>query len=472
MIHKRTKIIATLGPKTDDPAMLKRLIEIGIDVVRVNFSHGHAADHIKRIALTRQTAQSLGRKVAVLADLQGPKVRVSFFKDGSALLVSGASFCLDQSVDQPGDSTRVGVDYPNLMRDVTSGSVLVLDDGLIRLRVDQVHKDHVACVVEEGGLLKDRKGLNLFGGGLSLPVISAKDRADLKTALEANVDYVALSFVQSADDIIQLKRLINDDSVGVIAKIERAEALEKIDDIVQASDGIMVARGDLAIEIGDAEVPAVQKMLIKRARFFAKPVITATQMMESMIESAVPTRAEVSDVANAVLDGSDAVMLSAETAVGRHPDRVVEAVIRVCQAAEKHPSLQHAGSQLNRDCSRVDEAIAMASMYVSNHLDIKAVVALTESGAITLWMSRIRSCIPIFGLSRHERTLCRMALYREVYPIAFDVMAQDLDALEDAVVAVLRKKIDLKSGDWILMTRGDYIGVHGHSNRMKIIQVQ
>lgn len=474
MMQKRTKIIATLGPSTDDQAVLRRMLVGGVDVVRLNFSHGKQADHIKRIGLVRDLADALGRSVAVLADLQGPKVRIGLFKAGSVVLQSGASFVLDRQVDQLGDVHRVGVDYPDLMRDVSSDDVLVLDDGLIRLRVTGVDADRVTCVVEDGGVLKDRKGVNLFGGGLSLDVITPKDKADLRVALKAGVDYIALSFVRSAEDIQSLRSLMDSgDAVrpSIIAKIERVEAVDNLEGILAAADGIMVARGDLAIEIGDAQVPGVQKRMIQSARNLAKPVITATQMMESMIESAVPTRAEVSDVANAVLDGTDAVMFSAETSVGKHPDRVIEAAVRVCQAAEKHASIKPNVSGLDRVCARADEALAMASMYVSKHVSIKAVVALTESGAITLWMSRIHSSIPIFGLSRHDKTLRRMALYREVYPMAFDVLSYDLKDLEQAVIDTLREQMNLVPGDWILMTRGDYIGVHGHSNMMKMIQV-
>ncbi|GJM06561.1 MAG: pyruvate kinase [marine bacterium B5-7] len=473
---KRTKIIATLGPASSDHAMLKKMIEQGLDMVRLNFSHGTADDHTARIQLVRRVSEELNRTIGILADLQGPKIRVARFREGKVQLNVGEPFILAADMDPDvGDEGAVGIDYKDLPNDVSPGDELLLNDGLIVLKVEDIlDNTRIHCTVLIGGELSNHKGINRRGGGLSAKALTDKDRADLKTACALGVDYIAVSFPRSAEDMEEAKQLIAAEkaNVGVIAKIERKEAVDALDEIIRASDGIMVARGDLAVEIGDAEVPAAQKEMIHRARALNKPVITATQMMESMITSPMPTRAEVSDVANAVLDATDAVMLSAETATGNHPDVTISAMARVCVSAEKSPLTQVSKHRVECEFERVDEAIAMATVYTANHLQhIKAIVALTESGLTPLWMSRIRSPIPIYALSRHEKTRGRMTLYRSVFPIPFDVSQFDRIEVKRAAINTLVERGLLQTGDRVILTKGDLMGQHGATNALKVITV-
>lgn len=471
---RRTKIIATLGPATDAPEAMAAIIEAGVNLVRLNFSHGSHADHQNRIELVRKTAKKLHKIVGILGDLQGPKIRVASFKNDSIMLQQGDTFSLDAALaENDGDQKVVGIDYKELPGDVYPDDILLLDDGRIQLAVKQVKGSCIECRVEVGGKLSNHKGINRQGGGLSAPALTDKDIEDLQFALSQDVDYVAVSFPRHADDILKAKQLIASyrGSAGVIAKIERTEAVENIDAIIEASDGVMVARGDLAVEIGDAEVPVVQKEIIYRSRSLDKPVIIATQMMESMIESSVPTRAEISDVANAVLDNADAVMLSAETAVGKYPVAVVESMARACVVAERSPRSQISRHRVECRFQRIDEAIAMGTMYIANHLDIKAIVALSESGATPLWMSRIRTAIPIYGLSRYVKALGRMALYRGVYPIFFDPTKCSRDEVNHFAIEALAGQKIFSKDDMLILTKGDHMGVGGGSNAMKILRV-
>lgn len=471
---RRTKIVATLGPASDNETTLGKMIEQGVDVVRVNFSHGEAKDHEDRINRVRNVAQKVGKIVAILADLQGPKIRISKFKNQQIQLNRGQNFILDASLPkEDGDETRVGIDYKQLPHDVSAGDTLLLDDGRIVLQVESVKVNEIHCRVEVGGILSNNKGINRRGGGLSAEALTDKDKLDIETACRLGVDYIAVSFPRSAADIKEARALIQKASgtACIIAKIERQEAVLAIDEIILASDAVMVARGDLAVEIGDVEVPGVQKNIIHRARTLDRPVITATQMMESMIHNTIPTRAEVSDVANAILDGTDAVMLSAETAVGSYPVEVVETVARICIGAEKHPRTLVSRHRVESQFQRIDEAIAMATMYTANHMDIKAIIALTESGATPLWMSRIRSGIPIYGLSRHPRTLRKMALYRGVYPILFDVTQIHRPEINKQAVEELFQRGLVAKGDLVIVTKGSSMGVHGGTNSMKIVEV-
>jgi pyruvate kinase len=471
---RRTKIIATLGPATDDDSAIEKLIRAGIDLVRINFSHGSLTDHQRRINIVRDCAAANGRQVGILGDLQGPKIRVAHFQNGCVNLEPDQKFVLDARSEKfEGSQESVGVDYKQLSEDVNPGDILLLDDGRIELKVDKIDHLRIICTVKTGGELSNNKGINRRGGGLSAGALTDKDFEDLKAAAAMKVDYIAVSFVRHASDI-QLTRKILEEAkgtAGIIAKIERSEAIEAVDKIIQVSDGVMIARGDLGVEIGDAEVPAIQKRIIERARSLDKPVITATQMMESMIQSPVPTRAEVSDVANAVIDGTDAVMLSGETAVGRHPEKVVIAAERVCLAAERQPITRISKHRVDCRFKRVDEAISMSAMYAANHLDIKAIVALTESGSTPLWMSRIRTAIPIFGLSRHSGSLGKMTLYRNVYPLFFDVTHCLRDEIKRKAVSLLEGRGVLKSGDMAIITKGDQDGVYGMTNAMKIVEV-
>jgi pyruvate kinase len=475
-ILKRTKIVATLGPSSDTVEMLKKMIAGGLNVVRLNFSHGSAEDHIKRAKCVRQAAKQMGQTIGIIADLQGPKIRISRFKDGKIFLDEGAEFTLDASLAvNDGNQHSVGIDYKELPDDVKANDVLLLDDGRIVLVVKRVDGPRIICRVTVGGELSNNKGINRQGGGLSAAALTDKDKEDLKTAVSIKADYIAISFVRSAEDIIGAKELIAAASgnAGVIAKIERIEAVEPetLDAIIEATDGIMVARGDLGVEIGDAQVPAVQKRMIQRAVTLNKPVITATQMMETMIHNAIPTRAEVSDVANAVLDNTDAVMLSAESATGDHPDLVVSTMARICTAVEQDPMTKSSTYQVECFFERVDEAISMATMYTANHMNVKAIIALTESGSTPLWMSRIRTGIPIFGLSRHAITLGQMALFRDVQPLYFDVTKHASNKIKSAAIALLEEHGYVKAGDRVILTRGPKEGVHGGTNSMTIVEV-
>ena len=473
MPRRATKIVATLGPASSDPAMLEAMIRAGVNVVRLNFSHGKAQDHVDRARLVREASHRAGREVAIMADLQGPKIRVGKFAEGKVMLESGAQFVLDASRTELGDIEGVGLDYKELPRDVKAGDVLLLNDGLIVLTVDAVRGEAVHTTVKVGGELSNNKGINKKGGGLTAPALTAKDMEDIRTAMSFQADYVAVSFPKNATDMEMARQLCNvaaseyRHKPGLIAKIERAEAIPHLEAILRVSDGIMVARGDLAVEVGNAAVPGLQKHMIKRAREMDKVVITATQMMESMIVNPVPTRAEVSDVANAVLDGTDAVMLSAETAAGKYPLETVEMMAAVCLEAEKtdHDPLDDdfVGAHFNR----IDHAIAMGALFTAHHLKAKAIVALTDSGSTALWMSRHSVRMPIYALTPKVATQRKMALMRNVSPLLMDTSADRDTALADAE-AHLKKRGIVQPGDVYAITVGEPMGTPGGTNTLKI----
>jgi len=470
---RRTKIVATLGPASNTPEVLDELIEAGMDVVRLNFSHGDAKDHLELAETVRNRARAYGHQVGVLADLQGPKIRISRFKAGKIILEEGAQFILDAALDSDaGDDNQVGVDYKQLPQDVHRGDTLLLDDGRVILWVDHVDGQRVICKVVIGGELSNNKGINREGGGLSAEALTDKDKADIITAAEMQADYVAVSFPRSAEDIHRARKLLRDagGQGGIVAKIERAEALDVLDEIIVASDAVMVARGDLGVEIGDAALPPVQKHIIQRARHLNRVVITATQMMESMIMNAIPTRAEVFDVANAVLDGTDAVMLSGETAMGRNPVKVIEAMDRICLKAEQQREIRVSGHRIDSRFERMDEAIAMAAMYMANHLEVKAIAALTESGSTPLWMSRISSGIPIFALTPHVATRRKVTLYRGVYPVSFTVDHNDHATLNKEAIEELQRRGVVRDGDIVIITKGD-LEAPGSTNALKLVRV-
>lgn len=470
---RRTKIIATLGPATDSVDKLEDIIKSGVSLVRLNMSHGDSSQHEQRVKQVRNIARKYSLAVGVLVDLQGPKIRISSFVSNKILLRKGDKFTLDPKIlPGYGDKNGVGLDYANLVNDISKDDVLLLDDGRISLKIVDVVDNAIHTEVLVGGELSNHKGINLQGGGISAATLTDKDIQDIAFAKKIEADYVAVSFVKDESDISFAREIINDDTVGIIAKIERREALNNIDSIIKSSDAIMVARGDLGVEIGFAEVPGVQKELISRARELNKVVITATQMMESMIDNQIPTRAEVSDVANAVLDGTDAVMLSGETAVGKYPQKVIAAVHDVCMAAENETVAKTSHHRIESTFSRVDEAIAMATMYTANHYNINAIVSLTETGTTALLMSRIRSGIPIYGVSRYSRSRGKMTLYRGVYPVDFDVTKFERWQVIREILTSLREQGILKSGDQVAITRGDIVGVRGHSNAMKIVTVE
>jgi pyruvate kinase len=472
--RRRTKIVATLGPATDDPNVLEQLVRAGADVLRINFSHGGAADHARRVDLVRSTAARVGRYVAIMGDLQGPKIRIESFAAGPVTLAAGQRFVLDTDMDpRGGDVGAVGVAYPDLAKDVAAGDSLLLDDGRIVLEVEQVEHTQIRCRVRQGGELADHKGLNKQGGGLSAPALTAKDRQDIRGAAQLDLDFVSVSFARNAGDINEARALLR--AAGgyghIVAKIERAEAVQNIRSIIEASDVIMVARGDLAVEVGYASMTALQKALIRLTRAGNKVSITATQMLESMIHQSSPTRAEVSDVANAVMDGTDAVMLSAETAVGHYPIDAVRTMSELVVGAEKHETFRRATNyRLDDVFKQVDEAIAMAVMYTANHLEVSAIVALTESGSTPLWMSRVRSDIPIYAFTPHERTRRRVTIYRGVYPVNFAVESSEA-GLYEAVFETLLRDRAVTTGDLVLFTKGDRVGVTGTTNTMQILAV-
>ena len=476
MTLRATKIVATLGPASSDPVMLEKMIRAGVNVVRLNFSHGSAEDHVMRARLVREAATRAGVEVAIMADLQGPKIRVGKFLEGKVHLVQGEKFILDASRTEPGDIKGVGLDYKELPRDVKVGDVLLLNDGLIVLKVDAVRGEEVHTTVKLGGDLSNNKGINKQGGGLTAPALTAKDMEDIKTAMSFQADYVAVSFPQNATDMEMARQLCNVAAApfkhkpGLIAKIERAEAIPKLDEILRASDGIMVARGDLAIEVGNAAVPALQKRMIKMARASDKLVITATQMMESMIVNAVPTRAEVSDVANAVLDGTDAVMLSAETAAGKYPLETVEEMAKICEEAEKAEYKELDGDFTGKTFNRIDQSIAMGALFTAYHLGAKAIVALTDSGSTPLWMSRHDIRLPIYALTPRLSTQRKMALYRNVQPLLMDQSADRDTALAQAEGHLLRRSI-VQSGDVYAITCGEPMGAPGGTNMLKVCRV-
>lgn len=470
---RRTKIVATLGPATTKPEVLTAIIKAGVDVVRLNFSHGDVTQYVDLAKLVLKIAAENGRQVGILADLQGPKIRIARFRDDKVILEKGQQFVLDAELDSNnGDEHQVGIDYKQLVQDVLSGDTLLLDDGRIVLTVDRVEGQRIICHVEVAGVLSNNKGINRQGGGLSAAALTDKDKVDIKIAAEMQADYIAVSFPRSAEDINYARQLLRDagGKGSIIAKIERAEALDVLDEIILASDAVMVARGDLGVEIGDAALPPIQKKIIARARKLNRLVITATQMMESMIENAIPTRAEVFDIANAVLDGTDAVMLSGETAVGKHPIKVIEAVDRICLQTEQQREIRVSRHRIDSKFEKVDEAIAMGAMYLANHLDVRAIAALTLSGSTTLWMSRVSSGIPIFAMTPNEATCRKVTLYRGVYPVLFSVEKKDQMMLNKASIALLERKGVIKTGDTVIITKGN-VEVQGSTNMLKIVRV-
>ncbi len=471
---RRTKILATLGPATDAPGVLEQMFEAGLDVVRMNFSHGDAETHIQRAEAVRELSRKTQRQVGILADLQGPKIRIARFKENKVFLDDGQDFALDINLDtNAGDKTQVGITYEPLATDVNPGDRLLLDDGRVVIDVVKVENMRVNCKVIVGGNLSNNKGINLQGGGLSAAALTEKDKEDILTIAKMGADYVAVSFPRSAADMHEARKLLRDAgcNASVVAKIERAEALDVIEEIIEASDVIMVARGDLGVEIGDANLPPVQKHLIKLARKMNCVVITATQMMESMIENPIPTRAEVFDVANAVVDGTDAIMLSAETAAGKHPVKAIAAMDRVCRETEKQPSVRLSDHRVNWEFKRTDEAIAMSAMYLANHTEITAIAALTESGDTTLWMSRISSGIPIFAFSSDKKTATKVTLYRGVFPVYFSHDINDHVQLNKEIVAVLKRRKHVEHGDQIIITKGDLSGIPGGTNALKVVRI-
>jgi len=471
-MQRSTKIVATLGPASSSRDVLTRIIAAGVDVVRLNFSHGTAKDHTERAMLVREVSRQLGRTVGLMVDLQGPKIRVGKFEHSSITLAKGDPFILDADC-QLGNQQRVGLDYRELTGDVHPGDALLLDDGRIVLDVVEVRAPEILTSVRHGGVLSDNKGINRQGGGLTAPALTAKDMQDIKTAVELKADFLAVSFPKSGADMLMARELMQ--TAGgralLVAKIERAEAIRALEEILDATDAIMVARGDLAVEVGDAAVPALQKRMIRLAREKNRLAITATQMMESMISSPVPTRAEVSDVANAVLDGTDAVMLSAETASGKYPVETVEAMARVCLEAEKSTEVTLDRDFLDRVFTRVDQSVAMAALFTAYHLKVKAIAALTQSGSTALWVSRLNSGVPVYALTPEISTRYKLSLFRSVHPLMLQYSGDNRETLLRFAEDKLVRANLVRPGDLIVITFGEPIGSPGGTNTMKIVRV-
>jgi pyruvate kinase len=472
---RRTKIVATLGPATDNPQTVQGMVHAGLDVARVNFSHGTRDSQRKRVETVRAAAAAAGRQVGVLADLAGPKIRIESFRAGAVQLAEGAPFALDTALDAAaGDESVVGCAYKELPNDVRSGDTLLLNDGQIVLEVEKVAGTRISCVVRVGGELANRKGLNRQGGGISAPALTDKDMEDIRLAAELGIDYLAVSFARDGDDMrkaqSELRRWRGE--ARVVAKIERHEALDNLSGILAVTDAVMVARGDLGVEMGYAELTGLQKTIIRQSLARNRVVITATQMMESMIQNPIPTRAEVSDVANAVLDGSDAVMLSAETAAGKHPIKAVQAMADVIRGAEKYQIGAQSGMvRAEAEFGNTEEAISMAVMYTANHMRVRAIVALTESGMTPLWMSRIRSDMPIYAFTRHEATRRRVTLYRGVYAVPFDITSTDTESMYAQIFHRLLELGLVDVNDLVILTKGELSGVSGGTNSMQILRV-
>ena len=469
---RQTKIVASLGPATDDPAVLAKIFEKGVNVVRINFSHGDASAHQERVDLVRKTAEELGKTIAILGDLQGPKIRLERFKQHTIELIAGNEFALDGALGKhDGDETAVGLTYKSLAKDVKKGDILMLDDGNIVLEVREIINQRIRTRVLVGGKLSDNKGINLQGGGLSAGSLTDKDKQDIKLAASLDIDFLAVSFVRTAADVEEARSLYKAEGkvASIVSKIERKEAVDNILEITRASDVIMIARGDLGVEIGDANLPGVQKRIIKPARENNRVAITATQMMQSMIDSPIPTRAEVSDVANAVMDGTDAVMLSAETAVGKHPSKVISAMARICKAAEIEIDREKRFN-LGVEFGNAEESIAMAAMYTANHFPVAAILALTESGRTALLMSRANARIPIFAMTRNSPSARRMCIYRGVIPVEFDITQMAVSGINRAAVEWLKNVGLVDEGEQVIITRGD-TSAEGGTNTMKIVRV-
>lgn len=472
--RRRTKIIATLGPGTDDPAVLEGLVRAGVDVFRLNTSHGDAAEHERRALMVREVAKKLRWQVAILFDLQGPKIRVEHFENGSVDLVGGDHFILDAKYpDVPGDDRRVGVSYTRLPEDVKQGDILLLDDGLISMQVQSISDGQVHCLVEHGGKLSDRKGLNLQGGGLSVSGLAEHDLPFIELAARVGADYLAVSFVSGASDIKRARSLLRKagSEAALVAKIEHMEAIDNLEEICDACDVIMVARGDLGVEIGDEELPGLQKRIIRTALKHNRIVATATQMMQSMIENPIPTRAEVLDVANAVLDGTDAVMLSAETAIGKHPVKVIESMNRICLGAERHFEAEGDITHLNVRYERIDQAIAMAAMFMATNVSVQAIVALTESGSTAQWLSRVQSSVPIYAFSTNAASRRRMAMFRDVFPVKQKSTSNDASEVITEALGTLLAHGAVKEDDRIIVTMGDRMCTSGGTNTMRFIKL-
>lgn len=468
---RRAKIVCTLGPASNTPQLVGQLIDAGMDVARLNFSHGSHDEHLALIRIVRAEAQKRGRPVAILQDLQGPKIRVGRFAAGRVVLEPGREFTITTR-DVVGDERVVSTSYKDLPRDVKPGDRILLDDGLLQLECIRVEGEDVVTRVLEGGTLKDNKGINLPGVKISAPALTAKDRADLAFGLRAGVDFVALSFVRDPEDIRQARRLASFDEGGVpiIAKLEKPEAVEKLEEIVEVADGIMIARGDLGVELGPEKVPLVQKRAIECTNQRGKVVITATQMLESMIENPRPTRAEASDVANAVLDGSDALMLSGETASGRYPREAVRQMARIIEEIESSTLYRIKLERPSLDLPHSTNAIAHAAVVATRQMGLKVIACYSDSGGIARLISEYRPEASIVALTTNEITYRRLALYWGVIPEHIEPAATT-DEMFWRIEEVLKRRGLAQMGERVGITMGVPVGSGESTNLLKIHRI-
>ena len=470
MKTERTKVVATLGPASSNREVLGGMVDAGLDVVRLNFSHGERADHAARVELVRAVAKELDHNLAILVDLQGPKIRVGVVDDNGVKLDRGREVTLVAGTDRCAEPD-IPVVYPALAADVRQGDRILLDDGAIGLLVEDVEGERVRCQVERGGVVKSRKGVNLPGVAVSAASLTAKDRADVATAVEFGADYVALSFVRKPDDVAEAKQAIAEHGgdIPVVAKLERPEAIDVLDDILEVADAVMVARGDLGVELAVEQVPPIQKHIIARANSLGVPVITATQMLESMVASSRPTRAEASDVANAIFDGTDAVMLSQETAIGQYPVEAVATMNRIAREAEATPYLLAPPPPAVGGLD-VPATVCRAAVQMATDLGAAAIVAFTESGASARYVSRFRPRTPIIGLATSELARRRMALFWGVEtasPLAIGTQVRSMiDAADERIV----KEGLLAPGDLVVVVAGSP-GGRGGTNRVLVHRV-
>lgn len=467
--HRRAKIVATLGPASSSPQRLEQCVQAGVDVFRLNFSHGTHADHAARIGMIRELETRLGRSIGILADVQGPKLRVGCFADGKAHLASDALLRLDLD-PTPGDATRVQLPHPEILAAAVPGTVLLLDDGKLRLEVEEQHADHLLTRVQVGGVLSDHKGVNVPGIVLPIPALTEKDRADLAFVLELGVDYIGLSFVQRPEDVEQARTLVAG-RAAILTKLEKPQALEQLDDILRLSDAVMVARGDLGVELPPEDVPQAQKRIIRAARHWGRPVVVATQMLESMILAPTPTRAEASDVAGAVYDGADAVMLSAETAAGAYPVEAVSIMDRIIARVEQDEGWRQ-GLQASRPApqERSSGALATAARQISEVIHARAIVAMTISGDTALRVARERPVCPVLGLTPHAHTARRLSLAWGVEPVVTPDIHSMTQAVEQAM-QVVRLRALAQSNDEIVLVAGVPFGKTGSTNALRIAQL-
>ncbi len=471
-MKKRTKIIATLGPASTNGNKIEKMLHSGADVFRINLSHTSIQDAKKIINLVRDKENKVGRPVAIMLDLQGQKVRIKGFKNKTFInLKSGDKFVIDPSLKDNGTQNQVGITYKDLYKNVKVGDELLLSDALIKLKVDSIQAKKVFTTVERGGKLKTYQGLNKKGGGLSLSGITTKDKTDLKASLDLEYDYIAVSFVKDEKDIQEIQKIIKDKDIRIIAKIERIEAIRNIDKITKSSDGLLVARGDLGVEIGIEQLPAAQKFLIRKAISADKIAIVATQMMESMITNRVPTRAEVFDVANAVTSGVDAIMFSAETAIGKYPAEVISEASRICVESEQAYIRPLSVDRVVPKTLPVDQVIALSAVYSAKLTKVVAIAALTETGSTALWMSRVQSNIPIYAMTQNIKTGRRICLYKGVQSIYLDKLEDNHAQANLQVIGLMKEIGTVKKGDLVIITKGDLLGTSGGTNAMKVVEV-